>query len=288
VDYLNQWRAIEARIRGLVAAAHLHAALLQVRASDTYRRGSYLGIQALDVLNSIIAFVAQFRGSLPPAATQAIDKFIAERKGLFEEAGGTPDVRDERNRAVVVLLAGLETQISFLLHDIQPTIKARSELAFAHLARSIAADADIRLKWQTGYEAGERQCEALGANHLLLHGLFAFKVSAAGAQTDLVYQDAPPADLEYVQGLVLTEWKKASKGQIRNAFAEARQQAQLYVPGPFSGNELVNYRYLVVVSDEPGAVPQDEQANGIVYRHILLPVNPTVPSKLARQMRRRS
>jgi hypothetical protein len=280
--------SIEARIRGLVAAAHLHAALLQVRDSDTYRRGGYLGMQALDVLKSIIAFVAQFRGSLPPAAIQAMEMFIGERRGLFEEAGGTPDVKHERNRAVVVFLAGLETQISFLLHDIQPAIKARSELAFAHLARSIAADLDIRRKWQTAYEAGERQCEALGAIHLLSHGLFAFKVSAAGAQTDLVYQDALPAQLEYVQGLVLTEWKRASKGQIENAFAEARRQAELYVPGPFSDNELLNYRYAVVVFDEPGAVAQDEQAEGIVYRHILLPVNPSVPSKLAQQKRRGS
>ena len=104
----------------------------------------------------------------------------------------------------------------------------------------------------------------------------------------MVYQDALPAQLEYVQGLVLTEWKRARKGQIENAFAEARRQAELYVPGPFSGNELLNYRYAVVVSDEPGAVAQDEQAEGIVYRHILLPVNPSVPSKLARQKRRGS
>src|SRR5438067_2028675 len=54
--------SIEARIRGLVAAAHLHAALLQVRDSDTYRRGGYLGMQALDVLKSIIA-VQRFASS---------------------------------------------------------------------------------------------------------------------------------------------------------------------------------------------------------------------------------
>ena len=48
MDYLSQRRAIEARIKGLVEAAHLHAALLQVRDSDTYGRGNYLGVQALD------------------------------------------------------------------------------------------------------------------------------------------------------------------------------------------------------------------------------------------------
>lgn len=77
----------------------------------------------LDVLKSIIAFVAQFRGSLPPAAIQAMEMFIGERRGLFEEAGGTPDVKHERNRAVVVLLAGLETQISFLLHAFNPPLR---------------------------------------------------------------------------------------------------------------------------------------------------------------------
>jgi hypothetical protein len=287
MDYLNQWRAIEARIEGLSEAAHLHVALLQVRNSDSFGRGRVLGSQSLAIFSSIESFVQQFRQSLPVGATAAIDTFIAARRMLFNEERGTPDVHDERNRAVLVLLAALKSEISFLLHDIQPAIKARSELAFAHLQRSIAADPDFRTRWQAAYATGEVACERLGAVHLLSHGIYAFKASAAGARTDLVFQDAILETPQYVQGVVLTEWKKATSNSTERAFGEARRQAEQYTPGIFSGSELTGYRYAVVVSDKLGDVPADVQSQGVEFRHVLISVDPTSPSVAARKPTKR-
>ena len=68
-------------------------------------------------------------------------------------------------------------------------IRTRSERAFAHLQRHFVADAECRDKWTSAFTDGEVACEALRALHLLLHGLWAFKVDNAGARTDLVFQE---------------------------------------------------------------------------------------------------
>jgi hypothetical protein len=74
---------------------------------------------------------------------------------LFKEAEEASDTKEERGRAVLVLLAALDTQISFLLSDNQPAVRARFELAMSHLQRSIAVDEDLRSKWLTAFEEGE-------------------------------------------------------------------------------------------------------------------------------------
>jgi hypothetical protein len=130
MDYLDQWQAISARIRGLAKAAELHAAFLQVRDSDSFGRGKFLSVQCSEVFSAAETFVSTFRALLPPLAVKAIDSFINSRRSLFREAVDGPDTNEERNRAVLIFLATLETQVSFLLRDNQPAIQARSELAF--------------------------------------------------------------------------------------------------------------------------------------------------------------
>ena len=284
MNFGDQWRSISARIKGFTSAAALHASFLQVRDSDNLGRGSYLALQCFDTLSDVESFVSRFKDSLPNLATSAIDSFLTQYKQLFKEAVDGSDLSQEKSRAVLVLLAGLETQISFLLNDTQAVIKARSELAFSHLQRSIVADIDFRKKWHRAYKAGETACEALGAVHLLSHGIYAFKVSAAGGITDLVFQDpVRPNAHQHVDGMVLTEWKKAVGRNVEQAFGAARRQARLYAPGVFSGSELTRYRFAVVVSDEPATTPSDLELEGVLYRHILLVINPSTPSKLAKR-----
>lgn len=281
---LEHWHSIAARVRSLTTAAQLHASFTQFNSSDPYSRSRYLSAQCWEVFLELQAFLNLFKPSLSPLAAKAIESFLVERLALFKSASTQSDIDGEQSRTVIVLLATLETQITFLLSDDQPTIKARSELAFSHLQRSIAADDEIRNKWQSAFEDGETSCEALGAVHLLSHGLYAFKVSAVGGITDLVFQE--PADTGQAQifsGLVLTEWKKCDKKeQIASAFNAARLQAELYAPGALSGNELRGYRYAVVVSPHTEKVPADLISKGVIYRHILICVNPLVPSKHAR------
>jgi len=287
MTYADQWRALASRIRGLAQAGHLHAQFLAVRSSDAYRRGQWLHEQGESILVAIQAFRAAFAKSLPPAALSAIDRFVAQSGSVLTvKRDGTRDEMQERESAAVVLLAALETEMSFLLSDVQESIRARSERAFVHLQRSLIVDMTLRDRWLTAFEAGEVACEKLGAVHLLLHGIWAFKVDAAGARTDLVFQEPldPGAGVERsADGLVLTEWKKADNGNdAAQKFKQARFQASRYTQGALAGIELTGSRYLVVVSRVSVSVPADINEGGVVYRHINVPVEADVPSRARR------
>jgi hypothetical protein len=155
-----------------------------------------------------------------------------------------------------------------------------------HLQWLLAVDPDARKKWEKVYHQREDACEELGALHLLWHGIWAFKVHANGAITDLIFNEPiePSFEQRGVEGLVLTEWKLA-KGSKTRPFDEARIQAELYTRGPLVANELTAYRYLVVVSleDNLGKVPDDRNESGVIYRHINIVIKPPQPSKRARR-----
>jgi hypothetical protein len=91
----------------------------------------------------------------------------------------------------------------------------------------------------------------LGGAHLLLHGIWAFKVDGAGGRTDLVL-GTPIKDMREVVGsadaLVLTEWKIAKPENVETKITEAREQTKKYSEGVLGGIELDQYRYLVMVS----------------------------------------
>jgi hypothetical protein len=183
----------------------------------------------------------------------------------------------------LVLLAAFESEMSFIMTDVQDALRLRSERAFAHLQRLIVVDADFRRKWGQAFSAGEPECERHGAVHLLLHGIWAFKVGGAGAQTDLVFQERPmgiPDPERYADGLVLTEWKCAATSRESEAkFGAARDQAQRYKAGILAGAELTAYRFAVVVSKDYIPVPGDVKINGITFRHVNIAVSPSTPSK---------
>lgn len=284
MTYADQWRALSSRIRGLMQAAQLHAHYLAVRSSDPYGRGRRLHEQSESILTALQTFRAAFAKSLPLSAVAAIDDFVAKNGNLItRKVGGAPDELQERVWAALVLLAAFETEMSFLLSDVQESIRARSERAFFHLQRSLVVDTTLRDKWLNALEAGEVECEKLGAVHLLLHGIWAFKVNAAGARTDLVFQE-PVVDLAVAErsaeGLVLTEWKKAGpQDNPVERFEEARLQARRYAQDALAGIELSGSRYLVVVTRREVVVPDDLSEGGVVYRHINIPVEPHVPSR---------
>lgn len=283
MTYLDQWKALSSRIRGLMEAGHLHAQYLAVRSSDSYGRGKRLREQAERVLAALRAFRDSFHQVLPLPAVTAIDDFVARTSALINDTTGTPDSLQERVWAALVLLAAFETEMSFLLSDVQESIRFHSERAFSHLQRSIVVDDDLRAKWRKAFEDGEVACEKLGAVHLLLHGIWAFKVDAAGARTDLVFQE-PAGDFieaqRYADGFVLTEWKKAAEDtQAGQRFEEARLQARRYAQGPLGATELAGYRYVVVVSRLQVETPDDLREVGIIYRHINVAVAPRTPSR---------
>ncbi|HIJ44324.1 MAG: hypothetical protein QF511_00225 [Rhodospirillales bacterium] len=129
-------------------------------------------------------------------ALTSIDEFVTKSSTLITDTSGSRDARKKRVWAALVLLGAFETEISFILSDVQEVIRARSERAFAHLQRSVVVDQAFREKWIAAFKKGEVACEKLGTVHLLLHGIWAFKVDAAGARTDLVESDPVSLDTE--------------------------------------------------------------------------------------------
>jgi hypothetical protein len=139
----------------------------------------------------------------------------------------------------------------------------RSSRAFAHLQKCIVADDEIQKRWAAAFARGETAFEKLGAAHLLLHGIYALKVDATGARTDLVLgqQIADEEVFQVAEGLVLTEWKKVTAGNDAARVAKsARKQAARYAAEPLAGLELTAYRYIVLVSE--GRIGEPENIVG--------------------------
>jgi hypothetical protein len=246
-----------------------------------------LRAQCGSAVRSIEAFRHTHNLSLPTGAKEAIDKFLQLRLALAAKEGSTA----QRGAwETVVGLAALEAQIAFILRGREEQIRSRTERALMHLQQVLAVDSDVQSKWKKAFDTHELVCEKLGATHLLWHGVFAFKVDATGARSDLVLGEFPNDELlaRSVEGLVLTEWKLAKDAdRAVKAFAQARAQAELYKKGPLAGIELTSVRYLIVVSLndlQPTSRPADDTKDGVLYRHVNLVIKPATPSVTARRL----
>jgi hypothetical protein len=280
MTYYDSWRAISARIKGLSAIWQTGL----VPSGDTFNIWKTVSEQCIHILRSLEEFSSTFGASLPAGIAER----IAEEKMLILSfvSSAEREARDFRQQKIqhaLLLLSILETEVSFVLSDTQTMIRARSELAFEHLQRMIVVDAEVRAKWENAFNVGEVGCEKLGAVHLLPHGIWAFKVTAEGERTDLVFQE-PVRDLRraemFAEGLVLTEWKKLSgRTDATTTFAQARQQARDYAHGALAGSELRDYRFAVVVSRTTITPPPDIKEDGVVWKHINIAVSPQAPSK---------
>lgn len=282
MTYMDGWKAISIRIKGLMQAGELHARFLGINTSDSYGRANTLRKQCEYILFSLSSYCDEHQGSLPPDVLAVVRDFITNYRDLINKDTGTPDSIGARVQAALVFIAGLESHVSFLLSDSQAIIRAKSERAFAHLQRSIVADSEFKEKWSKALSTDEVACEKLGATHLLLHGIYAFKVSAEGERTDLVFQDIRndlADEQRYADGLVLTEWKVAKNdAEAANQFKAAKSQAARYAKGSLGGSELAGYRYLIVVTNDHVQVPPDIIENTVTYRHLNIAVHPRTPS----------
>lgn len=275
----DRWNAISARIEGLRRAADA------VVTPDPYSVVKRLAPLVKDTYAEIKRFVLEYEASLPEGCAAALSAFDARNATLIEHATDDP----AQAAAAIPLLVAIASELAFALSDHQARIRSTTERAFLHLRRVLVANPREREVWLDAYANHEIQCEKLGAAHLLAHGIFAFKAHAEGGRTDLVFQEpvrigeVAPA----VEGLVLTEWKRANPdADAAKMFEDARRQADIYAEGPLAGVELAGYRYLVVVSKKalPAAVVPDNQTVGrVVYRHINIAVDPDVPSLAARR-----
>jgi hypothetical protein len=284
VNWRDEWSAIASRIQGLMAAAEFYLRTLRVNSQEERKVSLRLVNQATSILSTIETFVQKHRSSLPLLASESMNEFVQEVK----RAIGT-DIPGVDCLKKLTAFACLRAEIDYYLSDFAFQARRQSERAFTHLQQLIVADKSVQERWQAAYEEGEPACERLGAAHLLLHGIWGFKVRATGAETDLVYKDLvyeesfDPAEAAPVaDAIVLTEWKVVrDTAEVEKIAADARNQTALYASGVLGGLELAEYRYIVLVSQDR-LKPQADVMGQVTYRHVNIAVNPSTPSRSPR------
>jgi len=288
MNWYQEWQALSARIHGLLDAGSFFYRALQHSSSDDLGvRKKILLSNAKDIFESLNKYLKEYQSSFPDEAFQSLKRFLEQPD--ISNFNFTPDPGQVRGHVQFALtsLAAFQSEFSYIITDTQAVALRITERAFAHLQRSIVADDEVRKKWLSAFSDGEPTCEKLGSLHLLLHGVWAFKAHAEKGRTDLILNE-PLTDISIIEktstALVLTEWKVIRKNNELDAkIREAYEQTKIYSAGVLSGIELVNYRYLVMVSEKSMKMPGDLIEGNLTFRHINLPVDPDTPSKEARK-----
>ncbi|MDC4224477.1 MAG: hypothetical protein MPW15_09675 [Candidatus Manganitrophus sp.] len=293
MTWLEQWRALAARIEGLIRAGEFLVSAFAVNSSDDFEvvRKSFL--PELTAISTEIEQLGKvYADALPPKAFEALQKYIALQNNITQ-------IRSQRNITgrvdiqALASLAAFRSQFEYLLRDTEAEGRNLTAFAFEHLRRQLVVDTDVRTKWRYAFKRHETACERLGAVHLLSHGIWAFKVVAPGGATDLVFGDPVEQHSEIVsrtaRALVLTEWKLVKRrDNITTKAQEGRNQAAIYSGGVLGDAELKRTRYVVLVCELDLTPPDDVVVGTVTYRHVVLPVNPEDPSKISRSRKSRA
>ncbi len=283
MTWRTDWNAISARIASLLDAGHFFAEIMKVNASDSYGGAKVLADSAAGVFHSLDAFANRHSGSLPRPAAQRLEVFLKAYRSTFESTPTVPGQNFEFVQFRLTSLRALQSEMTYLLADTELAGRSLVERAFLHLQRAIIADRTIRNAWREAFDEGEPACEKLGAAHLLMHGIWAFKASAEGERTDLILGQRLEitAQIERAsEALVLTEWKvvRDPVAELSSKADEAFRQAKMYATGSLAGFELSSSRYLIVVSKPRLEMPPDHVVGTVTYQYVNVPVEPAVPS----------
>jgi hypothetical protein len=275
----SEWTALAARIDGFLASTATYLQTLVPAKDDPYGGADDVLLpESARIYAELKQFAERHSSTLPPPACDGLHRFFEEHKDHFKpgwRAGW------QGLKVIAPALGSVRSEVSFHLADFAATARRLSERAFIHLQRSIVADEDIRNKWKQAFAEREEHCEQLGAVHLLSHGIWAFKASAEGERTDLIFADQAIDESEAesaAEALVLTEWKKVKSSAERDTKARAaRKQAGLYKAGSLASIELAAYGYIVLVSKRRLDPIDDLIEAGVTYKHINVAVDPKTP-----------
>jgi hypothetical protein len=284
--WLERWRALAARIDGLLSAATFLVDALKVHTSDvhqTYRKS--LLPEFKEISDEISELRKTYEAELPVKAVDALKRYEShDWYGKVKNPGGS-----DTGHAIQVLapLGAFRSEFEYLISDTEIEARNTTELAFEHLRRQIVVDDEIRTKWKNAFSKHETVCERLGAVHLLGHGIWGFKAESKGA-TDLVFGNPigrhMPRSRRIARALVLTEWKLVKKPNDSDEIAkQARSQVRNYAAGVLGDLELKRTRYVVLVTKKDLLPPKDVDDGVITYRHIVIPTDPEFPSVDARR-----
>lgn len=282
----SDWRSIDARISGLEATVSMmtRAAALpglnyeQILLSATKQT-------ILNIGRSVSKFSEDYADVIPPSATTVLAALLYGPPPL-PQTGAELSTWQAAINAIAALI-GKRAEVSMALLDYDSLGRQRTARAFEHLARSIIVDDGLKARWETAFQTDEVACERLGAVHLLLHGIWAFKVDAIGERTDLVLQeklDITRTVAEATDFMVLTEWKLVRNiGELSSKADEGRHQAARYSRSSLAATELAAIRYIVLVTQYGVVVPADIADGSRIYRFVNIAVSPESPSVAARR-----
>ncbi len=282
MSWRTEWKAISNRISGLLEAGTFYFQDLDDKDAHSVGEKELLP-HAKSIFECILEFKKSYENSLPPLALVCLKRYGPKGPTYLK---GRKIYGRKGVQAVLTSLASLNSELSFILSDIQVVAKRITERGFIHLQRTLMVDIEVQEKWIRAFNdttRSETGCEKFGAVHLLNHGIWAFKVDAVGGRTDLVLGE-PVVDMDQIESsseaLVLTEWKIVRrKSNLDKKINEALSQASKYSAGVLAGFELAAYRYLVMVSESQLDMPKDRKERDIIYRHINISVRPKIPSK---------
>ncbi len=282
MNWIEQWRALAARIDGLVRAGEFLIGAFKVNSSDSFQvfeKSFWPNLVA--IRKEIDQLGNDHQAELSPPAHKAIQRYVSSDRKPF--GGGNPG---PINIQLLAPLAAFRSEFEYLIRDAEVEQRALVELSFEHLRRQIVVDADVKKKWKNAFKGHETKCEKLGAVHLLGHAIWAFKFHAIGGATDLIFGD-PIEQFSTIarrtaRAMVLTEWKLVrDQKDLTKKATEARKQVEQYTAGVLGDIELKSTRYIVLVTEAQLKPVSDISEGGVMYRHISIPVRPKVPSKSA-------
>jgi hypothetical protein len=288
VIWFERWRALSARVDGLIRAGEFLAAAYAVHGADDFRVVERMIMPELEEITREIEQLGAAHGSgIPENARGALRDYIAQS---WPEQASKLANTGKINIQLLAPLAAFRSRFEYLIQDSEVEGRSRTDLAFEHLRRQLVVVEDTRQRWLTAFMKHETLCEKLGAVHLLSHAIWAFKAAGARAATDLVFGD--PVDnyatliRRTARALVLTEWKLVERPEdFAPRAAEARAQAELYAGGILGDIELKRTKYVVLVCRFDRLPPDDVVAGSVSYRHVVLPLATEPPSRAARQRR---
>jgi len=130
MNFLDTWRLLSARIRGLNEAAKLDA-LLRPNAPSTTGATDYLFQQCEEIFSELDDFKRVFADTLPQAAAKVLED--AARL----HAPPTPQINRGLTGNSLVHLQAIESALTFSLSGAEERVLSLTERALQHLQRSI-------------------------------------------------------------------------------------------------------------------------------------------------------
>lgn len=287
----KEWSAIEQQIQELDRLCTDAIGTFRDRPADPYSVVTNIIFPVCSSLRErLTTYKSRYFSILPENAINTIDVALSDLGNRFPEGRKSTYVEPSSLFFYKETFNKLRFDFNYFVNELEGSVYRQSERAFLHLQRSLAVNEEDRNRWREAFKH-ETRIEALGAVHLLSHGIWAFKIDSGGQRTDLVFQEPLTRDAlrsigVATDGLVLTEWKLVkNEGDTVTKSEEAFKQAAIYGAESLAETELTRYRYLILVSlKRLTDMPKDFDEKGVRYRHINIAIDIESPSIRSRKI----